>query len=96
MTPHKIYLCETTAVLTCFSERQFSKLNKMLVRDEKCCLYSNGEGTETIYICKGCRVFLEEKYSEKFTFNELRECLIEKYLKRSQPIFLLEILAQII
>ena len=96
MTLHKICLCKTTAVLTCFSESQFSEFNKILVKNRKCRLYINRQHTEIIYICEGCRVFLEEKYFEIFAFDELRKCLIEKFFKKSQPVFLPEILARII
>ena len=96
MVMNKIYLCETTVVLTCFSQRQFSELNKTLVKDKKCRLYSSRHGDEIIYICEGCCVLFEEKCFQKFTFNELRKCLIEKSLKRSQLIYLPETLARII
>ena len=96
MTLHKIYLCETTAVLVFFIQTQFSEFNQMLLINCKCRLYSNKSNTELIFICEGCRIFFEERHFERFSFDELRKCLIKNFLKRSQIIVLPGILPQII
>lgn len=83
MTVTKIYLCQTTMVLTAFTQTQFSEFNQMLSLNRKTSLYCNENNTELIFICEGCHIFHEEEYFEKFSFDELRKCLIEKFLKRS-------------
>ena len=86
MTVNKIYLSETMSVITSFYQIQIYELNRMLLSDYKCFLFYNEANTEIIFICEGCRSFLEERHFERFTFDELKECLIEIFLKRSQLI----------
>ena len=88
MTMNKIYLSETMSVITSFYKIQIYELNRMLLSNHKCFLFYNEANTEIIFICEGCRSFLEERYFERFTFDELKECLIEIFLKRSQLIVL--------
>lgn len=54
----KIYLFETTMVLTSFMQTQFSEFNQMLLLEPKCCLFSNENISEFIFICEGCHFFL--------------------------------------
>ena len=91
MTINKIKLCETTSVITSFCQVQIYELTRMLLSYYKCFLFYNGANTELIFICGGCRSFLEERYFEKFTFDELKKCLIEIFLRRSQLIVLPDI-----
>ena len=79
MTLHKIYLCETTAVLVFFIQTQFSEFNQMLLINCECHLYFNKSNTELIFICEDCHIFFEERYFERFSFDELRKCLIKKF-----------------
>ena len=95
----KSYLCETTSVLVCFSEKQLSEFNKILIENKKCLLYLNRSQTEVIFICEGCNKDIKERqFGENFIFEELRKCLIKrlKKKKKNQPIFLPEILGRII
>ena len=96
MTVTKIYLCETAMVLTRFTTTQFTHFNQMLLLNRKASLYYNKNNTELIFICEVCRIFFEEEYFENFSFDELRKCLIEKFLKRSQNILLPNVYAKII
>ena len=96
MTVTKIYLCETAMVLTRFTTTQFTHFNQMLLLNRKASLYCNKNNTELIFICEGCRIFFEEEYFENFSFDKLRKCLIEKFLKRSQNILLPNVYAKII
>ena len=84
MTINKIYLCETTSVITSFCQVQIYELTRMLLSNHKCFLFHNETNTELTFICKSCSSFLEERYFEKFTFNELKKCLIEIFLRRNQ------------
>ena len=91
MTINKIYLCETTSVITSFCQVQIYELTWMLLSDHKCFLFYNETNTDLIFISGSCRSFLEERYFEKFTFDELKKCLIEIFLRRSQLIVLPDI-----
>ena len=91
ITINKIYLCETMSVITRFYQIQIYELNQMLSSNHKCFLFYNEANTELIFICEGCHFFLEERYFEKFTFDKLKKCLIDIFLKRSQLIALPDI-----
>ena len=52
--------------------------------------------TQFTHFNQVCRIFFEEEYFENFSFDELRKCLIEKFLKRSQNILLPNVYAKII
>ena len=72
MTINKIYLCETTSVITSFCQVQIYELTRMLLSNHKCFLFYNEANTELIFICGGCRSFLEERYFEKLLLMNLK------------------------
>ena len=92
MTINRIYLCETTSAITSFCQVQIYELTRILLSNHKCFLFYNETNTELILICESCRSFLEERYFEKFTFDELKKCLIKIFLRRSQLVVLPDIL----
>ena len=63
----------------------------MLLSNHKCFLLYNETNTGLVFVCGSCRSFLAERYFEKFTFDELKKCLIEIFLRRSQLIVLPEL-----
>ena len=77
MTINKIYLCETTSAITSFCQVPIYKLTRIMLSNHKCFLFYNKTNTELILICESCRSFLKERYFEKFTFDELKKCLIK-------------------
>ena len=90
MTINKIYLYETTSVITSFCQVQIYELTLMLSSHKYFLFYSEAN-TELIIICGGCRSFLEERYFELITFDELKKCLIKIFLRISQLIVLPDI-----
>ena len=72
MTINKIYLCETTSVITSFCQVQIYELTRMLLSNHKCFLFYNEANTELIFICGSCRSFIEERYFEKLLLMNLK------------------------
>ena len=60
MTVTKIYLCQTTMVLTAFTQTQFSEFNQMLSLNRKTSLYCNENNTELFLFVKVAIFFMKK------------------------------------
>ena len=78
-----LYLCNAARLVV---------KNKQTLEKYGCVLYFGGESSSgLVFICQSYLVFCWSFFGDRFSFEELRKCLIETYLRKNEGIdFLVE------
>ena len=83
MTINKIYLCETTSVITSFCQVQIYELTRMLLSNHKCFLFYDKASTELVFICEAAVLSLKKDTLKSLLLMNLKKMFNRNIFKKN-------------